>query len=111
MDVKTLADAAAEAEANNLPLIATVPAGTPDPGFWVTATPHVMPVSILTEEIDPVTFEPYPEDAPVVELGLTYDSTPQRDAVGFTRAGWGIPVWLVILGGAYVVANYAGGRI
>lgn len=59
-------------------------------------------------ELDPVTFQPYPEwDAPPVELGLTYDSTPS----GFVRAGWGIPLWLLLLAGAGVAVNYLGGRI
>lgn len=39
---QALADAAAVAEANNLPLIATTPVGTPDPQVWQDVTTSVL---------------------------------------------------------------------
>ena len=69
--------------------------------------PLISPAARPVTELDPVTFQPYPADAPVVTLGLTYDSEP----TGYARAGFGVPLWLLLLGGAYVAANFVGGRI
>ncbi len=44
-------------------------------------------------------------DAPVVELGLTYDPTPSPIRTEL------IPVWLLLVVGAAFVTNWAGMRI
>jgi hypothetical protein len=75
--------------------VQSFPAGTD----WAILSP------IESGPIDPVTFEPEP-----VVLTLeypTYDMSP----VGFERLKWGLPLWAGIAVGAYVLANYAGGRI
>jgi hypothetical protein len=59
------------------------------------------------ERVDPVTFEPEP-----VTLTLEYPSYPTYDmSTGYDRLAWGLPLWAGLAVGAYVLANYAGGRI
>lgn len=55
---------------------------------------------VLTESVEMVNGL----EAPVVELGLTYDPEP---AINYAA----IPAWLLLLVGAGLVANWAGMRI